>query len=356
LRIGENRLEMSNHAHESRAQRKPSKMPQALVGRRQPTVTQHLDLRVLSQFLVVCTTLNMSAAARNMGMTPPAVSQVVLRLEHELGVNLFERTSHGLRLTPAGVLLRERAHQLIESEAEALQELNAYRGELIPRLRLYVLDNIGMYLVNAIVPELAPFVRKIEVLSGRTLTHVRDFISGEIDILVSPEEFADVGGLDRHRLCRQAFLAIAPAALSEGQRNIQVLVDDYPLVRLRENSDMDLLVQTYLDSHGLNPPRTIECDSPTMALELITGGYAWTIVTPLAASWIRHRRDSLAWLPLPPPSISQSLYLVADAEKFLDLPSFVANRCRAALRQEMQTWAGTAAEPGLIALTVDEDR
>jgi DNA-binding transcriptional LysR family regulator len=328
---------------------------QALAGRIVPDPIHHLDLRVLGQFLNVCATLNMSAAARKMGMTTPAVSQVVLRLEHELGVILFERTSHGLRVTPAGVLLRERAQQLIDSEADTLQELKAYRGQLIPRLRLYVLDNIGIYLMNAIVPELAPFVRTIEVLSGRTLTHVRDFISGDIDILVSTEDFSDISALDRYRLCRQDFLAIAPASLPESQRNVRALVNNFPLIRFRENSHMDLLVQTYLDQHGLDVPRTIECDSPTTMLELITGGYAWTIVTPLAASWIRHRRDSLAWMPLPPPSISHGLYLVAHAEKFLDLPALVAKRCRAALRQETQSWRGTPAEPGLAATTVDPD-
>src|ERR1700736_387834 len=152
---------------------------------------QHLDLRMLSQYLTVCDTLNMSAAARRMGLSTSAVSQVISRLEHDLGVALFERTPQGLRATPAGVLLKERTQALLASETDTLLDLRAYRGQLLPNLRIYVLDNIGMCLMNAIVTELSPVVRKLEILSGRTLTHVRDFISGDIDILVSSEDFPD---------------------------------------------------------------------------------------------------------------------------------------------------------------------
>ena len=316
---------------------------------------RHLDLRLLSQYLVVCDTLNMSAAARRMGLSTSAVSQVVLRLEHDLGVALFERSTQGLRITPAGVLLKERTHALLTSETDMLVDLRAYRGQLLPTLRIYVLDNIGMCLMNAIVTELSPVVRKVEILSGRTLTHVRDFISGDIDILVSTEDFPDIPKLARHRLCRQNFLAIAPDELPVERRRLLALAETLPLVRFREHSRMDEFVQSYLDARGLDLPRTIECDSPGTMLELVAAGLAWTIVTPFAASWFRHRQKRLAWLPLPEPVVSHDMHLVASSERLLDLPAVIANRCRAALRDEMKSWQGTPAEPGLTAAKVYAD-
>jgi DNA-binding transcriptional LysR family regulator len=315
----------------------------------------HLDLRVLSQYLIVCEAGSMGRAARKMGHSTPAVSQVILRLEHDLGVTLFERTSSGLRVTPAGVMLREKAVLLLESEAAALRALDAYRGQLLPNLRLYILDNIAIHLMNAIVPELTRLVRKVEVLSGRTLTHVRDFITGDIDILISPEDFPDVGKLDRYRLCRQELMAVAPASLARERREIKYLAETLPLIRFRENSRMDLIVQTYLDDHGLDLPRTIECDSPATVMELVTGGRAWSMVTPFAVSWFRRRWDRLAWLRLPGPVATDSLYLVASAERFLDLPATLANLSRAALREEVAAWSGTSAAPAARAVMVDPD-
>ena len=97
----------------------------------------HLDLRVLSQFLVVADALNMTIAARRMGVSTPAVSQIVLRLESQLGTLLFERNPHGLRLTPAGRTTVDGAFEaLIGAERELLVDLPAKdRTQLASLLR-----------------------------------------------------------------------------------------------------------------------------------------------------------------------------------------------------------------------------
>jgi DNA-binding transcriptional LysR family regulator len=290
-----------------------------------------------------------------LGMTTPAVSQLVHRLERELDVALFERTTHGLRSTPAGLILRERARALIVSESDALHELQTYRGQLIPTLRLYMMDSIAVHLMNAIAPELTPVVRKLEVLSGRSLTHTGDFLTGAIDIIITSDEFAGISRLDRYRLCQQDLIAVLPATVPQDRRDLVSLSETLPLIRFRESSNIDQDIDTYLKSQGLAPPRTIECGSPATILEVVAGGHGWTIAPPLVLSWFRHLWEHQAWMALPPPPVSQTLYLIAHAEKFLDLPKILAQKCRAALRQEMQAWRGTPAEPGLSAVRVDDE-
>ncbi len=315
----------------------------------------HLDLRVLSQYLVVCETLNMGAAGRRMGMTTPAVSQLVHRLERDLGVTLFERAAHGLRVTPAGITLRERARELIVSESDALLELRSYRGELVPTLRLYMMDSIAVHLMNTIVPELTPLVRRLEVLSGRSLTHASDFLGGEIDILITGDAFADVPRLERHRLCRQDLVAVLPASVPPQQRSLAALADALPLIRFRENSSIDQDVEAYLKQQQIEVPRTIECGSAATILEVVAGGHGWTMAPPLVLSWFRHLWDRQAWIALPPPAATQPLYLIAHAETLLDIPALLAGRCRAALAREMQAWVDTPAAPALRAVRVDPD-
>ena len=206
----------------------------------------HLDLRVLGQYLVVCETLSMSAAARKLGISTPAASQLVHRLEHDLDVHLFERTAGGLRLTPAGLLLREKARQLIENEADALHELRTYRGRLVPKLRLYMMDSVAIHLVNALLPDLTSAVTRLEVLSGRSLTHTRDFLTGEIDLLIASDGFDDIPMLESHRLCRQGLVAVLPSSIPESQRTPEALVNRLPLIRFREGSVIDNDVTKYL--------------------------------------------------------------------------------------------------------------
>ena len=70
-----------------------------------------LDSRSLEVFVAVAETANLSSAAQRLGLTQPAVSRVIHRLESQLGSTLLDRQSRPLRLTQAGVVLRERALQ-----------------------------------------------------------------------------------------------------------------------------------------------------------------------------------------------------------------------------------------------------
>jgi DNA-binding transcriptional LysR family regulator len=83
------------------------------------------SLRDIQCFAYVARHLGFSRAAADLGMSQPAVSQAVARLERQLGVTLFERSSRAVRLTPAGAALLPYAGTLLETAdvftAEAAQ-------------------------------------------------------------------------------------------------------------------------------------------------------------------------------------------------------------------------------------------
>ncbi|MBX6384703.1 MAG: LysR family transcriptional regulator [Microbispora sp.] len=74
-------------------------------------------LRDIGCFAVVARHLSFSRAAADLGVSQPAASQAVGRLERALGVRLFERTSREVRLSPAGKALLPYAEALLESAA-----------------------------------------------------------------------------------------------------------------------------------------------------------------------------------------------------------------------------------------------
>ena len=61
-----------------------------------------LDPRRIAMLLAVAERGSFAAAAGDLSFTPSAVSQQMAMLEREAGVQLFERSSRGVRLTPAG--------------------------------------------------------------------------------------------------------------------------------------------------------------------------------------------------------------------------------------------------------------
>lgn len=82
-----------------------------------------MELRILRYFLAVASEENISRAARQLHITQPTLSRQLHDLETELGVQLFERGTRHITLTPQGLLFRRRAREIIELSDKARQEL-----------------------------------------------------------------------------------------------------------------------------------------------------------------------------------------------------------------------------------------
>ena len=93
-----------------------------------------MEIRTLRYFLAVAREENMTRAAEILHVTQPTLSKALKSLEDELGKKLFIRHSFSIRLTEEGVLLRNRAEDLIcmadkiEQEFISLDDISG--GEL----------------------------------------------------------------------------------------------------------------------------------------------------------------------------------------------------------------------------------
>ena len=93
-----------------------------------------MEIRTLRYFLAVAREENMSRAAEILHVTQPTLSKQLKSLEDELGKKLFTRHSFSIRLTDEGILLRNRAEDLIsmadkiEKEFVSLDDITG--GEL----------------------------------------------------------------------------------------------------------------------------------------------------------------------------------------------------------------------------------
>src|SRR5690348_16499740 len=79
---------------------------------------------------------SVTAAAKELRYTQPAISHHLARLEAQLGAQLLQRAGRGIRLTPAGDLLADRAAEIIGRVDSAVAELSTLVGLDAGRVRL----------------------------------------------------------------------------------------------------------------------------------------------------------------------------------------------------------------------------
>lgn len=88
------------------------------------------ELSQLRSFVVVAEELHFGRAAARLHLTQPPLSRQIQLLEHQVGVQLLERSSRSVRLTPAGRGFLPEAHAILRlAESASLSAQRISRGE-----------------------------------------------------------------------------------------------------------------------------------------------------------------------------------------------------------------------------------
>src|SRR3954465_548369 len=110
-----------------------------------------LDVNRLRVIDAVARHGSVTAAARELHYSQPSVTHHLARLEAETGAQLLQRVGRGIRLTPAGRLLADRAAEIIGRIDAADAELSAHVGLTSGRVRLAAFASaIGSLLPQAV--------------------------------------------------------------------------------------------------------------------------------------------------------------------------------------------------------------
>ena len=125
------------------------------------------------------------AAAQSLSVSPSAVSKMIQRLERQLGLRLFTRTTRSLVLTPEGHDLHERALLLLRAAEDMAQSAAATRSEPAGVLKIAAPMPIGTRLLASALPEFRRRHPKLQVdlrLNDRFVNLVEEGIDVAIRI------------------------------------------------------------------------------------------------------------------------------------------------------------------------------
>jgi DNA-binding transcriptional LysR family regulator len=116
----------------------------------------------VTAFIEVARRGSFTAAARELGVTPAAISWTIKQLEARTGARLFLRTTRDVALTEAGRALLEHAAASAQSVETGLEAVQALAGRPAGRLRLNI-PAIAQGLLEPLIPDFCAAYPEIEL-------------------------------------------------------------------------------------------------------------------------------------------------------------------------------------------------
>jgi len=169
---------------------------------RRGIIGAHMELRQLRAFVAVATTRHFGNAAKRLHLTQPALTQRIQALEHELGVQLLERSSREVSLTPAGKVLLRHAQELVQEEDAALRDLKDYSSGVMGRVRFAYQAAGDVSLAGSII---AAYRRRfprveLETSAASSGTNLQRLIEHATDASLALMPLARPEGIDARRI------------------------------------------------------------------------------------------------------------------------------------------------------------
>ncbi len=153
-----------------------------------------------------------SAAGRELGLTPSALSKLVTRLEDRLGVRLLNRSTRSLSLTPEGEAFFRRSQQILAEMEVAETEITRFRDRPRGLLRLHTGVAFGLHQLARALPGFLDRYPEIE-LDLTVTDRIVDLVEEGADMAIRMAPLADstlharrIGDLERVICAAPAYL------------------------------------------------------------------------------------------------------------------------------------------------------
>ncbi len=256
---------------------------------------------------------SLTAAARALGVSQPAVTVQIGGLEKALGERLLVREARGVRATPAGEAVISRARRILDEIRELEGALES--GPLNGLLRIGSTDVVVLHRLPPILGEFRtrhPGV-DLEIKIEGSLTLASAIRAREIELALVTLPIADPPGpvrpMCRDRLC---FVVSPGHDLARRRRVTLKEIASSPLLAHKAGSVTRGLIEGYFTARGLVPRVAMEVSSPEVLRRMAQSGLGVAVLPEVSVREdVRRRRlrildvrgwnlDRVSGLLLPP--------------------------------------------------------
>ena len=289
-----------------------------------------LDYDLLGTFVAVCEHGDVTAAAGALGVTQPAVTRKLRRLELVLKTQLFDRSRRPMVLTRSGLLLKSRAPKLIDETRSLITDIGTLQQDDRDHLCIGMPDSLSEIMGAEIASMLTSLARTIELRSGTSPWLESAFYSGNLDLAVDSPPFQTMKSTRTRILFNDPIMIAVPGSWSE--RPIADYVETENFVAYSNTSKFGTKCAAAMRRLGVRGEARFALDSTQSLLRFVQAGYGWAITSALCLLQSPKALRELRFEPCPDTS-PRMLYLLHHDRDATQVADPIAQSCRSVFRQ-----------------------
>lgn len=242
-----------------------------------------MELEQLRHFLKVAELASFTRAAEQLGMSQPALSRSVARLEEELGRPLFERQTRRIVLTDSGGLLVDRARKMLaladDTKAEIRDDADA------GRIRVAAIPTVAPYFLPASLQRFQKEFPRVQVIVQEDTTDqlLKKVADGDVELAIAAQPIV-AKHLEVEPLFEEELLLVTgrnhPLARKKVIRPEDM--EGYPFVLLGEAHCLADNVMSYCRQQAFHPVSVERTSQLAMVQELVALGHGISLVPAMA--------------------------------------------------------------------------
>lgn len=252
-------------------------------------------LKKYEYVIAVAKTKSISQAAENLGISQPTFSKYLKKIESEIGMELFDRSTIPLKLTKAGEVFVEKGKIFIDLDRQLFKELNEIESGRNSVIRIGISPSRSPYMMPDIISryrEINPCGRII--IEERTTKELnRRLIEGDLDLLISLLD-SETQNFERIELFDEKIVLAVSKSIANDMNDASDVLRNSTLINVGKGQTMWRTMRDLADRMGFSEPQ-IECQSIESALALVKKGIGAMIVPSYI---VTKENEGIKFLPI----------------------------------------------------------
>lgn len=244
-------------------------------------------MKYINQFtyvLEVAKTSSITIAAENLSLTQPALSKYLKKLESELGIEIFDRSTNPISLTDAGERYVEAARRIIDTDNQLSKQLEQIKRDQNAIIHVGISPSRAPYLLPEIIRRFREADKQTRIIIDECGTkELNEKLShGDLDLIISISD-DDTSCFEKTDLLNESIMLAVPESLldiaqpDDDTRDALNILRSSPIISGGKGQKMwEMLndIQTQIGGEDA----LVECQNMVTAMALVQAGVGVMLV------------------------------------------------------------------------------